>query len=408
VKKCKHIYYDACWGSHSGESIWQLYTPSESTKRLSRLLNLDVWIKEWSSRRNSWSTQRMVNKRSRLGQVVEESSNIFLVDSLGKDLQELLRQKYPDAVLVKPDDWHNPTQTVSELLEQGVRTDALSEAGNIKNSLGPVARSSPNRVEVNEDICEVILHTSRVREFKKHGMTYSILASESMARKLSWTKEGELADDAVFVPQIEKYLPIFEEIPTNCHLSRLDKLPKSFRDSRLTLDRFIQAQERHGVATSKGRFTFKSLLQESEVTILIYDDIGICDHYHGEDLLVPLSADEAFKLCLFLRAHDKPYTVWLVPSEGEFGRATAMCRSQYGYNEHSFDAEDNQRVNIVYHVGLAIKDERMRQLFLAAATKTELIDKLAHLRDFALNNFGKPAKPKAAPIARKDSEEESG
>jgi len=408
-KKCRYIYYHACWNSHSSsEGIWRLYTPSEATKRLSELLNLDVWMKEWSNRRNSWSAQRLVNKRSRLGQVVEESSNIFLVDSLDKNLQDLLRNRYEDAVIVKPDDWDSPAETIQKLTEQGIRTDALSEAEDIKDSLSPVARSPHQRVDPNEDSYEVILHTSRVREFKQHGMTYSILAEQSMARKLSWTRKGELAEDTVFVPQIETYLSLFEEIPTDRHLARIDKLPKSFRDSRTTLERFIEAQMGHEVATSKGKRTFKSLLQESDLTILVYEDERIADHYDGDGLAIPLTANEAFELCLFLRAHDKTYTVCLVPSEAEFMRATGKYRSDYGYNEHSFDTTDNHRVNIVYHVSLAIKDERMRQLFLAAAAKTELIDKLSHLRDFALNNFGKPAKPKAAPIARKDSEEESG
>jgi hypothetical protein len=410
-KQCRSIYYTAYWATNASateNSIWRLYTPSETTKRLSKLLNLGIWVKDWSERRSSWATPKMVNKRSRLGDVVEESGNIFLVDSLDKNLQDLLRNRYEDAATVKPDDWDSPAETIQKLTEQGIRTDAFSEAQDIKNSLSPIARSPHQRVNLNEDSYEVILHTSRVREFKQHGMTYSILAEESLARKLSWTRKGELAEDTVFVPQIERYLSLFGEVPTDRHLARIDKLPKSFRDGRTTLERFIEARMGHEVATSKGKRTFKSLLQESDLTILVYEDERIAGHYDGDGLLIPLSGNDTFELCLFLRAHDKVYVVCLVPSEAEFMRATGKYRSDYGYNEHSFDTNDNLRVNIVYHVSLAIKDERMRQLFLAAATKNELIDKLAHLRDFALNNFGKPAKPKAAPIARKDSEEKSG
>jgi hypothetical protein len=390
-KQCKSIYYSAYYATDASTtgtaSIWRLYAPSETTKKLSKLLSLDVWVKDWSERRSPWATPKMVNKRSRLGEVVEELGNIFLVDSLDRGLQELLREQYSDAALMKPDDdWNDRDQVISELLEQGVRTDALSEAERIKNARGPVARSPP-RTDPDEDSYEVILHGSRVREFKEHGITHRVLGDEPMTKALRSTRKGELAEGTVFVQNIEKYLPILAEVPTNRYLARLDRLPKRFRDSRMTLDRFIEIAAEGEVATSKGKCTLKSLLQESNVTILVYEDKRIAYVYNGECLLVPLSADEAFELCLFLRAHDASYRVWLVPPEGEFMRTTGKYLSDYGFNESTFSTEDNQRVNVVYHVSLAVKDERMRRLFLAAATKTELINRLSALRDFTLKNF---------------------
>jgi hypothetical protein len=210
-----------------------------------------------------------------------------------------------------------------------------------------------------------------------------------MTRVLRSTRKGDLAEGTVFVSNIEKYLPIFAEVPTNRYLARLDRLPKRFRDSRTTLERFIETRADAEVVTSKGKRTLKLLLQESNVTILAYEDKRIVNVYNGECFLVPLSADEAFELCLFLRAHDASYRVWLVPPEGEFMRTTGKYLSDYGFNESTFSIEDNQRVNIAYHVSLAVKDERMRRLFLAAATKTELINRLSALRDFTLKNFAK-------------------
>jgi len=392
-KKCKHIYYGAyCDYSHypSG-SLWRLYTPSETTKKLSRLLNLRIWVKGLSELRSPWVKRRIVNKLSRLGEVVETSDNIFLVDRLDKGLEELLRRRYPDATLIKLDDQSNP-QIVQELIEQGVRTDALSEAEDIRNSFEPLPRSPSTKVEVDEDACEVVLHASSVREFEERGTTYRVLTEKSTTVKLSWTREGGVSDDTIFVPHIEKYLPILREVHACRRLSRLDKLPKQLRKGRTTLQQFIERHVGHEVATSKGKLTLHALLQEPDVTILVYEGQGIADHYDGEGLLVPLSAEEAFKLCLFLRAHDKPYTVWLVPPEAEFMRATGKSRSNYRYSEHFFNEDNNQRVNIVYHVGLAVKDTRMRRLFFAAATKADPIFELPRLRDFALSNFAKPAK----------------
>ena len=388
-KKCRYIYYHAYWSHSSSDGIWRLYTPSDATKKVSRLLGLDVWVRDWSEHRSSWATPKMVNKQTRLGEVVEESENIFLTDTLDRKLQDLLREEYDDATLVKPDGWDRHAETIAELVRQGIRTDAASEAERIKQSLEPVTRSSP-KVEVDEDRYEVILHTSRVREFKEHGVTHCVLADQTKARALSSTRKGELEGDTVFVPHIEKYLPIFEEVPTSRHLARLDQLPKQFRDRRTTLEQFIQTEAGAEVATSKGSRTLKSLLQEeSDITILLYEDKGIAGHYNGERLLIPLTADEAFELCLYLRAHDKFYTVWADPPEGEFMQSTGKYLSDYDHNDYSFDTEANWRVNMVYHVSLAVKDERMRRLFFAAATKKELLSKLPKLRDFALRNFGK-------------------
>lgn len=388
-KHCKHLYYHAYWSHSSSDGIWQLYTPSEATKKISCLLGLDVWVKDWSEHRSPWATPKMVNKQTRLGEVVEESENIFLTDTLDRKLQDLLREEYDDATLVKPDGWDRHSETIAELVRQGIRTDAASEAERIKQSLEPVTRSPP-RVEVDEDRYEVILHTSRVREFKEHGVTHCVLADQTKTRALSSTRKGELEGDTVFVPHIEKYLPIFEEVQTSRHLARLDQLPKQFRDRRTTLEQFIQTEADAKVATSKGPRTLKSLLQEeSDITILLYEDKRIADHYNGERLLIPLTADEAFELCLYLRAHDKFYTVWSDPPEGEFVQSTGKYLSDYDHNDYSFDTEANWRVNMVYHVSLAVKDERMRKLFFAAATKKELLSKLPKLRDFALRNFGK-------------------
>ena len=388
-KHCKHFYYHAYWSHSSSDGIWRLYTPSEATKKVSRLLGLDVWVKDWSEHRSAWASPKIVTKQTRLGEVVEESENIFLIESLDRKLQGLLQEEYDDAVLVKPDGWNHNGETIAELVKQGVRTDAAAEAERIKQSLGPVRRS-PSRVEVDEDRYEVILHSSRECEYKERGITHRVLADQTKTRPLSSTRKGELDDDTVFVPHIEKYLPIFEELPTSRHLARLDQLPKQFKDTRMTLERFIETETDAEVATSKGRRTLKSLLQESDILILVYEDRRIVDHYDGEGVLIPLSADEAFELCLFLRAHDVSYTVWLVPPEGEFMRTTGKYLSDYSFNEYSFDTEANQRVNIVYHVSLAVKEERMRKLFLSAARKKELLPRLPKLRDFTLSNFTKP------------------
>jgi hypothetical protein len=385
-KHCKHFYYHAYWSHSSSDGIWRLYTPSEATKKVARLLGLDVWVKDWSEHRSAWASPKIVTKQTRLGEVVEESENIFLIESVDRKLQDLLQEEYDDAMLVKPDGWNHNSETIAELVKQGVRTDAAAEAERIKQSRGPVRRS-PSRVEVDEDKYEVILHSSREREYKERGLTHRVLADQTKTRPLSSTRKGELDDDTVFVPHIEKYLPIFEELPTSRHLARLDQLPKQFKNTRMTLERFIETETDAEVATSKGRRTLKSLLEESDILILVYEDKRIVDHYDGEGVLIPLSADEAFELCLFLRAHDASYRVWLVPPEGEFMRTTGKYLSDYSFNEYSFDTEANKRVNIVYHVSLAVKEERMRKLFLSAATKKELLPKLPKLRDFALSNF---------------------
>jgi len=365
-KPCKYIYFQLhyqgfVFGLHErGERqpLREVYTPSERTCKLSKLLDLPV---------------RMLNfegwREERLGDVITVSRNPFLVDSLDGKLQETLRVRYPDALLFvlskKPrHKYLFDADTIAALLEQEVRTDADAEAEDIRSELASEKHPAPRRQKlVDEASCSVIVHTSRIRRVEECGRVYDRLADRTEETRLC-----DVAEDTIFVPNIEKYLPILMEVYSNRGLSRLDKLPKTLKNRRLTLNRFLEQQANHQVTTNRGTHTFKALLKSHElIRILIYSDARIAAKYDGKETFLPMKGQEAFELAVYLRANGKDYVIEHVPTEEEFKKATGMDRWDYGYREKDYNSTVNATVNTVYHVGLAVKDERLRRLFFAAA-----------------------------------------
>jgi hypothetical protein len=173
--------------------------------------------------------------------------------------------------------------------------------------------------------------------------------------------------NTLFVPNIERYLPILQELESRRGLARLDKLPKASRTHRLTLDRFLEDRANHKVVTSQGILTFDAIsTSEKIVSILLYSDSRIVANYDGSDIFVPLGEPDAFELAVYLRAKRKDYMITYVPSEGEFEAVTQQSRWNYHYKDNNYDSTANLTVNLAYHLGLAVKDERLRKLFFAA------------------------------------------
>ena len=365
-KPCKYIYFQLhsqgfVFGLHERERrqpLREVYAPSERTCKLSRLLDLPV-------RRLNFGG----GAEERLGDVVAASRNLFLVDSLDGKLQEVLRIRHPDALLFalskKPrHKYLFDADTVAALLEQGVRTDADAEAEDIRSEFASEKHSTPRRQKLaDEASCSIIVHTSRVRRVEECGRVYDRLADRTEEMMLC-----DAAEDTIFVPKIEKYLPILMEAYSNRGLSRLDKLPKPLKSRRLTLNRFLEQQADHRVKTNRGTLTFKALSKSRQpIRILVYSDARIAAKYDGEETFLPMKGQEAFELAVYLRANGRAYTIEHVPTEKEFEKATGMNRWDYGYRENDYNSTVNATVNMAYHVGLTVKDERLRRLFLAAA-----------------------------------------
>jgi hypothetical protein len=314
-----------------------------------------------------------------LGDLVTESRNLFLTGELSSELEATLRIRYPDARPFAPIRAVDSV-TVAQLRAQGVRTDARTEAEDIKLSQAPTRRFPRRRENADEHAVTVVVHQSRIRCVEEHGRTYKCLADRATETTLS-----EVDDETLFVPNIEKYLPVIAEVYSFQGLSRLDKIPKALQARRLTLDRFLQEYANHTVTTNHGPFTFEALsVSRKPVRMVLYGDQRVAACCSSERIFIPLSNREAFKLAVYLRAKEKAYQIEPVPSEEEFEQATGMMRWHYDYNEQDYRPDACWTINMVYHVALAVKDDRLRRLFFSAA-KSASTEQLQHLRDFVLS-----------------------
>jgi hypothetical protein len=340
------------------------YTPPEKTCELAHLLQM--FGKVLNPCYSYASRGRTVT--ARLGDLVARSRNLFLVDHLHAKLQQTLRIRHSDAIIFAS---KGPLSDgrLAALRAQGVRTDACTEAEDIKLSLkSETPRRTSRREPIAEEMCHVIIHTSRIRSVEEHGRTYDRLADKTTEMALC-----DAPDDAVFVPNIEKYLSILAEVYSTRGFSRLDKIPKTSHSRRMVLSRFVEEHAAHSVATNRGALAFKTLSEAKEpITVLVYEDSRIATVYPSTDnIFIPLKDEEVFELAIFLCANDKNYTIAHVPSEEEFEKATGTDRWNYGYRDGEYNSDANAIVNMVYHVGLAVKDERLKHLFYKAAQSAE-------------------------------------
>jgi len=397
-KACKYIYFSLTNGhsypytlaydpTQRKQPLLEVYTPSTRTMELAHLLGLSVRVLH---RRRSWyNNSKKATDQERLGDVVANSRNIFLINNLDTQLQDTLRTRYPDATLIAPimlRSRHRYAEsffesgTVEKLKAQGIRMDAHAEAQGIKDALVSTHHPAPrHRDLIDEETCQVIVHTSRIRWVEEHGAQHARLADQATEHMLR-----DVDTDTLFVPNIETYLPILQELESKRGLARLDKLPKASGAHRLTLERFLEKQADHKVMTSRGILTFKAIKDSTRpVSILLYADTRVAGSYDGSETFVPLGEQDAFELAVYLRANKKTYGITRVPSEEEFGRATQQSRWDYHYHDVNYDSTANFIVNLAYHVGLVVKNESLRRLYFAAATNAT-IPLLEKLLNFSL------------------------
>jgi hypothetical protein len=353
----------------------EVYTPSHETCEIVRLLTLEVRMLD----RNRYYSPRKTVQRSLLADLVGRSRNLFLTGELSSELEATLRIRYPDARLFAPVRALD-SATTTQLRAQGVRADARTEAEDIKLSQPPARQPHRRREAPDEQAVRVVVHQSRIRSVEERGRTYRCLADRPAERTLSEVDEG-----TIFVPNIEKYLPVLTEVYSSQGLSRLDRIPKALHRRRFTLDRFLKEYGNHTITTNHGQYTFQAVSTSPKAArILLYGDPRLAACVDSEELLIPLSNEKAFRLAVYLHAKEKAYKVEQIPSEEEFEQATGMARWHYDYHEQDYRPEACSTINVVYHVALAVKDERLRQLFFSAA-KSASTEQLQHLRDFALS-----------------------
>jgi hypothetical protein len=387
-KPHQYVYlndYKYAAATYQRQTVWDICSPSAKTANIQRLLNVTVMTTDHNGDQS----------RLGLGRLVGRSKHLFLVSSLDSKLLSLLQTRHYDAAIFKLDDrrrryeYENRALSEDIIKQQGIRTDAGTEAADIKEELKRSQTYKPTHHEpiLDENFRSVVVHRSAIRDFKLHGDIHYAVTDRTMNQKLSYVDDG-----TVFVPDLDKYTPVLTQIYSDGQrsLSRLDKLPSVFHTKKLTLKRFLETKRAVRVQTSKGEMTFKDIAAVPDtITIMAYDCQSMSRHYSGKDMLIAIPPKEATDLAIFLIANGKEYKAQQTPDEAELCRVGGKetQRYRFGYSEGNFRDEANDRINMVYHVALAVKDDRMKKLFIAAAANEPEPLTLRKLRDFALQHF---------------------
>ena len=282
---CSAFYYRIDY-----KELDEFYQPSNETKEISEIINLQV-------KRNGDS------EPVKLGNLIQQSKNLFFCNSVVKEYEHVLQKEYDDAVVFKfASRWkqRNSEDDLRLLRKYGIRTD--SERGNSEDQEQSLEESGewdfePEPRTEPDAPYHITTHESWTVNVERYGSTYHYLSQRANSEdRTAWLN----MEKVIFIPdELSKYLDILTEVDCTYKLTKAN--PKRIPGA-LTLEKFIAKISAKEVETSEGRKTFSQIRDSGKsVEILVYDDPRLAEVYKPDGgIFVPLKADEAFELAVLL------------------------------------------------------------------------------------------------------------
>ncbi|MGA2875068.1 MAG: hypothetical protein ABSE82_05950 [Nitrososphaerales archaeon] len=352
---CSAFYYRIDY-----KELCEFYQPSNETKEISEIINLQV-------KRNGDS------EPVKLGNLIQQSKNLFFCNSVVKEFEHVLQKEYDDAVVFKfASKWQQRNGEDDLLRKYGIRTDAEEEIRRIKIKLGrewreglePEPRTEPDAPY------QITTHESWTVNVERYGSTYHYLSQRANSEdRTAWLN----MDKVIFVPdELSKYLDILTEVDCTHKLTKAS--PKRIPGA-LTLEKFIAKISTKEVETSEGRKTLSQIGDSGKsVEILVYDDPRLAEVYKQDGgIFVPLEADEAFELAVYCTYSGRYCKIHRVIREGEFYKIVGKSRSNYSSKSwdgrESYEPDQMNVANCAFHVACAVGDKDLVELYLSAMDK---------------------------------------
>jgi hypothetical protein len=341
------------------KAVSEFYQASNETKEISEIINLEV-------KRNGDS------EPVKLGNLVQQSKNLFFSNSVVKEYDHVLQKEYEDAVVFKfASRWkqQNCDDYRRLLLKYGIRTDSEEEIRRIKIKLGrewreglePEPRTEPGAPY------QITTHESWTVNVERYGSTYHYLSQRANSSdRTAWLN----MEKVIFIPDdLSKYLDILTAVDCTYKLTKAS--PKRIPGA-MTLEKFIAKISAKEVETSEGRKTFSQISDSGKsVEVLVYDEARLAKVYSpDEGIFVPLEADEAFELAVFCAYFGRYCKIHQVIREGDFYKVVGKSRSSYFSKSwdgrESYEPDKMYVANCAFHVASAVGDKDLVEIYLCA------------------------------------------
>ena len=334
----------------------------------------------------------------KLGNLIQQSKNVFFCKSVAKEYEHVLQKEYEDAIVFKfAPRWQrrNGEDDLRLLEKYGIRTDTEQEIKRIKTKLGrewrtglePAPRTEPDAPYY------ITTHESWTVNVERYGSTYHYLSERANSEdRTAWLN----MEKVIFIQdELSKYLDILTEVDCTYKLTKAS--PKRIPGA-LTLEKFIVKVNTKEVATSAGRMTFSQIRDSRKsVEILVYDDARLAEVDKPDGgIFVPLKADEAFELAVLCAYSGIHCRILNVVRESEFYKIVGRSRSDYfsksWEDRESYEPDKMYVANCAFHVASAVGDKDLVEMYLSAmegkSDASFAEENASTYRDFVISLWG--------------------
>ncbi|MEP0826255.1 MAG: hypothetical protein HRF40_12290, partial [Nitrososphaera sp.] len=322
--------------------------------------------------------------RTKIGDLLAQSQNLFYLDSLNENKIALIRSKVPDTIVFK-------LSSSKKEREQSSVVDAFQLFRKFGVKFG------------EEFIRENNLKTKRKERIVPEDLPvheagagwYSWGRFRTVRRHTSRTAREDIGSDTIRVPEgsMRKYLRLLSLVKTRY------KIVKDCKDldnssSGTDLASFVDGVGRKIVQTSDGKKRVADTIRHSnkserkkKVKLVLYSDPSITKDMHSEGHLSIAGDDDLlFELMAFYEFHGIEYTLDLDGSE-----ALALVVG-HNYRRGEFIADpgypkigDSEILYSVVHAAKTIKDEKMLSIFLNAIRYSKEATEVKEMREYLIS-----------------------
>jgi hypothetical protein len=215
---------------------------------------------------------------------------------------------------------------------------------------------------------------------------YSWGRFETVRRHVSRAGADEIDEATVRVPKgrMDPYLGLLSTFQTRYRL---------VRDGRglsggVSLREFVSRLSKKEVLTNKGKLTLNDLAAKgTDPRLILYSDPAISKHVPGgNDLMVFGDSDLLFEVAAFLTCYGVKFQTDTSGHEefSKFGEPLRLYLHQFISDADYEKLGDSEVLYSVIHVVKAVKDHRLRDLFLNAARWSRSSEEVAKMRKHVL------------------------
>jgi len=205
---------------------------------------------------------------------------------------------------------------------------------------------------------------------------------ETVRRHVARAEADALDDRTIRVPngRMEPYLFLLSTFQTKYRLVKGSRR----LGGGVSLREFVGGLSKKRVLTTRGKLAFDGLVAEGvEPRLALYSDPSIAKHFSEKsDLAVFGDADLMFELSVFLTYHGVKFQTDTSGHDAfrEFGEPRKLYPHQFIVDADYEKLGDSEVLYNVIHAVKAVKDDRLRDLFLNAAQWSKNAEEIAKMR----------------------------